>query len=128
IATAIRGSRRRLRSFWRPSTRLMRSRWPSHRNHCGVTWGAPFLPIVAMNATARERSRSWKTSGIAVTSGPHPDDDLGVGDLVDPHHEAARLGLAAHRQADAPARHLQLGDAVLDTDQAGLDPEHRDEG
>jgi hypothetical protein len=62
--TDSRGSRRRLRSFCRPSTSETRTRPPSNRNQIGVICGAPPGPSVETSARARDSSNGWNSSGI----------------------------------------------------------------
>src|SRR5579863_1450924 len=65
IASETRGSRRTLRSFWRPLAELKMAYWPSKSIQTGVTCGLPSGISVPRLAKARLENKSRYFSGIA---------------------------------------------------------------
>src|SRR5208337_1400985 len=72
MARATRGSRRTLRSFWRPLAELKMTCWPSKSHHTGVTCGRPSGMRVPRLAKARFWKRSAYFSGITLDIADSP--------------------------------------------------------
>src|SRR6266576_2304993 len=66
MARDTRGSRRTLRSFWRPRAELKITCWPSKSHHTGVTCGRPSGISVPRLAKAGFWKRSRYFSGITL--------------------------------------------------------------
>jgi hypothetical protein len=69
MTTDARRSRRRLRSFWRPPTRLKCTAPSFQMNQMGAVYGSPFGPIVETNATDVESSSGASSVGIPADTG-----------------------------------------------------------
>src|SRR3954471_15426669 len=66
MLSATRGSRRMLRTFWKPSTVLTSTCSPSVSAQVWVSWGEPSGLVVAMKHGLGLRSSSSRASGSAM--------------------------------------------------------------
>src|SRR3989304_6262972 len=127
---ATRGSRRRLRGFWRPSAVLIRTCVPSWSTQTGVIWGEPSGISVTkwarLGSSMGWRAASGSSANVSSGLGLGRDDAEGL-DLVDDalrRRRALRVGVAgllAHL-AEAVDRVL----AADDLDDAAADLQRRE--
>src|SRR4051794_17141553 len=101
-----RGSRRRLRTFWNPSTVLITTCSPSVSTQVWVSWGEPSGMRVATKQGAAPRRRASRSSG-RVTSPSYPlPANAGPDEPYDqPEGETQRLRLAHHQTLDVVLPH-----------------------